>query len=428
MIDAAFPIRLLIRLVLRNLHVLAALTATATFLLLAIGQMVTSFRAGMADPIWPTEPWYLFSNYKLDFGYLIEHSHRIVGFTVGILATVLAFGLWLGGSCPRAKWVGVAGLLLLLAGYGELHRGLIAQRNVPAAQVTIPQSALGILAVGFVLVLGAALAEYRARSRWAGVRLLGVLALVCVMIQGLLGGFRVKLNELVGTDLAAFHGVFAQVVFGLLVSLAVLTARVKTDQQPPRSLRAWAAVLAGLLFVQVIWGAMVRHDPSPLTQKLHFLTAFLATAVAVWVVRSLFVDPAARSCTGIGAWLLCGLLVAQLYLGVEAWMEKFGAYTLPELVPITKTNATIRTLHALVGSGLLATAVGLAVRLKQAGCPQCPAPELVKDERNASAQVSELEGLALAHGPVQSVSSCVSRLTPTVPDSLPERMPGDASC
>jgi heme A synthase len=370
--------------------------------------MVTSFRAGMADPIWPTEPWYLFSNYKLDFNYLIEHSHRILGYVIGGLASVLALGLWWTELRKVARLTGALAIVVSLVGYGDLHGGLIAQRDVPAAQVTVPSTPLRELVSGLVVVLAISAWGVFARVRGAGLRLLAVLALVCVMIQGLLGGFRVKLNELVGTDLAAFHGVFAQVVFGLVVTVAVLTARVKTEQQPSRSLRGWAAVLAGLLFVQVIWGAMVRHDPSPLTQKLHFLTAFLATAVAVWVVLSLFVDPAARNCTGIGIWLLCGLLVAQLYLGVEAWMEKFGAYTLPELVPITKTNAAIRTLHALVGSGLLATAVGLAVRLKQASCPQCPAPEYRKDELNVSAaHVSEPERLALAHS---------------------TRSPGDASC
>ena len=47
----------------------------------------------------------------------------------------------------------------------------------------------------------------------------------------------------------------------------------------------------------------------------------------------------------------------QIVLGVEAWMAKFGSYTLPELVTITTQYATIRTAHALVGSGLLATAL-----------------------------------------------------------------------
>src|SRR5206468_2101200 len=105
-------------------------------------------------------------------------------------------------------------------------------------------------------------------------------------------------------------------------------------------------------------------DPDPLTQRLHFLTAFLATAVAVCVLRAVFADGAARARAGRAAWALAVLIAVQLVLGVEAWMAKFGAYTLPDLVPVTPENAAIRTTHALVGSGVLAAAVALAVRLR----------------------------------------------------------------
>ena len=52
--EAVRPVRLW-------LHAWAVLTFIATLGLLVLGQLVTSFRAGMADPIWPTEPWYLFA-------------------------------------------------------------------------------------------------------------------------------------------------------------------------------------------------------------------------------------------------------------------------------------------------------------------------------------------------------------------------------
>ncbi len=382
----------------RWLHIWAIACVLATFLMLLVGQMVTSFRAGMADPVWPTEPWYLFSNYKFDLGYLIEHSHRIIGFAVGMMAIVLALGLWLCGPSAAARWAGVVGLALLIGGYGEFHRGMIAQRDTPAADVTLPPNGLAVAGAGLALVLGLACAGLFSGSRGAGLRILGVLALVGVMIQGLLGGFRVKLNELVGTDLAAVHGVFAQVVFGLLVSLAVLTARSPVSVRANSSIRMWSVALVGLLFIQVIWGAMIRHDPNPLTQRLHFLTAFLATAAAVWVLRAVFADPAARLRVRSAGYLLCGLLIVQLYLGVEAWMEKFGAYTLPELVPITKENAAIRTLHALIGSMLLATSLGLAVRLaqKQHGSVQDGGSE-EKDEADLLAFPSNANKLALSH-------------------------------
>src|SRR4051794_7333423 len=170
----------------RWLHVWAVLAVAATFLLLLVGQMVTSFRAGMADPIWPTEPWYLFSNYKFDLGYLIEHSHRILGYTIGGLAVVLAAGLWWTEPRPGVRRVGVFGLFFLLVGYGNFHRDLIAQRDVPAAQVNLLTTSLGWIVGALLLVLGAAISGILARLPHAGTRLLGMLALVAVMIQGLL--------------------------------------------------------------------------------------------------------------------------------------------------------------------------------------------------------------------------------------------------
>src|SRR5438046_5869772 len=138
----------------RWLHAWAVLTAAVTLVLLVLGQLVKSFRAGMADPVWPTEPWYLLDNYKLDPGYLIEHSHRIAGFAVGGLVGVLALGLWWTGTRSAVRWVGVCALLTLLSAFGQFHRELMAQRD--AAQVVLPVkpvwtmtlSLLGLLAIG----------------------------------------------------------------------------------------------------------------------------------------------------------------------------------------------------------------------------------------------------------------------------------------
>lgn len=391
----------------RWLHVWAIVSALTTLLLLCLGQMVTSFRAGMADPVWPTEPWYLADNYKLDLGYLIEHSHRIVGFTVGLLVSVLAFGIWWGEPRKTARWIALAGLFVLLAGYGEFHRGLIAQRTVPAAQVKLPINGTVVTLVGLATVFLVGVTGLFARVNGTGLRLLAMFALVGVMIQGLLGGFRVKLNELVGTDLAAVHGIFAQVVFGLLIATAVLTARNgrrEAFHTQSHSLVQWSVLLALLIFVQIAWGALVRHDPTPLTQRLHFLTAFIATAVAVGVLRAVFVDRDVRIRAGWTAWVLAGLLVVQLYLGVEAWMAKFGTYTLPELVPITVENATIRTAHALIGSGVWASALAMAIRLR----------------RTASTPVNTLE-------PIDSTwSESRSHAVERAPEGVATRFRGDA--
>ncbi|MBY0456799.1 MAG: hypothetical protein K2V38_05645, partial [Gemmataceae bacterium] len=80
-----------LRAVPRWLHVWAVATLLATLLLLGIGQVVTSHAAGMADPLWPTEPWYVFSTatasererFRQDSAFFVEHSHRIAAFGVG---------------------------------------------------------------------------------------------------------------------------------------------------------------------------------------------------------------------------------------------------------------------------------------------------------------------------------------------------------
>src|SRR5205807_7140744 len=123
MMDAMTDTPFTVRPVPRWVRGWAILTVTAAAALLVLGGFVTSFRAGMADPVWPTEPWYLLSNYKLDLGYLVEHSHRIAAFTVGGLVIVLAFGLWWTEPRAAARWAGAVGLVVLVAGFGEFHRG-----------------------------------------------------------------------------------------------------------------------------------------------------------------------------------------------------------------------------------------------------------------------------------------------------------------
>jgi heme A synthase len=364
----------------RWLHVWAVLAACACVVLLAIGQLVTSFGAGMADRVWPTEPWYVFrtatdtekARFKEEFAFFIEHTHRIAGWTIGGLSIILCAGLLWTEPRRAARFVAIAGMVVLIAGYGDFHKGMMAQKDTPTREVTLPAAPLRSVLTGAAVMLGSVASGFGLRARGTGIRLAGALALCAVMIQGLLGGFRVKLNELVGADLAAFHGMFAQVVFGLLVMIATYTARpaaVTGDPLEARRLRRAANLFAHLVFIQVVFGALVRHYPLPLTQRLHFLTAFLATAVAVWLLRAVFASPDARARAGWVAWSLSVLLTLQLYLGIEAWMAKFGAYMLPELVPVTPEGGAIRTLHALIGSGVWGVSLMLLIRLRSAGAP-----------------------------------------------------------
>jgi heme A synthase len=354
---------------------LAVVACAVAVVLLILGQLVTTLKAGMADPLWPTEPWYLLKNYKEEVGYLVEHSHRIVGFAFGGVVSVVVLACWWREPRKRAWWCGVLGMVVLLAGYGELHRAAMNQPD--PNRFDTPVVPLAVIGVALLVLAATGIFGLAAGTRGSGLRLFGTVALVAVMAQGLLGGLRVKLNALHGPELAAIHGVFAQIVFSLVVLLALFCSKPSRTELS-RSAFGPVGWLSLVLFIvllgQLVLGVLVRHLPTPLAQRLHMLTAFLVVAVAVWLLRVGFTNTQVRPRIATAGWLLGLLLAVQLVLGVEAWMGKFseeawagqqaGTY-LPESAIPPPLQVAIRTSHVLVGTGILASAVVLAVGLRR---------------------------------------------------------------
>lgn len=209
-------------------------------------------------------------------------------------------------------------------------------------------------ACAIVLALGMQLA---ARG---GYRASGWVVLVMVSAQGVLGILRVKWNALAGPELAAFHGCFAQLAFATLVGVAVLTSLgARSASKGPEGNFARAAGLCCLLiYAQIVFGALVRHKLDPAAQRLHVLLAFAVVVAVAWLAYRL---RAAGAASRRVAAVLLGLAAAQVALGVEAWMRRFGAGVLPELVPPSAGLALVRSAHHLLGTLIFSTAVGLAV-------------------------------------------------------------------
>jgi cytochrome c oxidase assembly protein subunit 15 len=286
----------------RWLHRWAVLTVCATFVLLALGAIVTTFRVGMADPVWPSSPLYLFfmSWQEPSPGFIIEHSHRLAGYIVGCCVIVLAVGLWL--TDPR-RWV-----------------------------------------------------------RW-----LGTAALLAVIVQGLLGGFRVVLHALLGPNLAMIHGVFAQVVLALLVGVtaAISPGWVHGSMRAVPDLRKldrWVVAITALFFTQIVLGAWIRHFSTALGQRLHFLLAFALVAAVVWLMKIVGSQFAEERALVLPACVLSGLVFVQILLGVEAWMLKYASGLPAEMQAVTIGQAIVRTAHVLTGFGILSTSVLLTLR------------------------------------------------------------------
>ena len=365
----------------RWLHVWAVGTVVATAVLLVLGGFVTTFRVGMADPVWPTEPWYLASNYKVDFGYRLEHFHRILGWLVGALGLVLAFGAWAHEPRRGVRWFGIAALIAMILAFGAFH-GVVRMAPKGEEGAAVVANAI-VMCVTLILVLWAAGRAVRGGGTGGLVRLVVALGMLAGMTQGLLGGLRVRYDELFGREMSAVHGTFAVIVFGLLVATAVLTARPRPGPviPPPvvRKLRWQTAALVGFTFLQIAFGAWIRHFPDPISNRMHLLFAFAVVGFATLAIKQALSDPAARGRLKLPARFLMGLITLQVVLGIEAWLGKFLTGTLPELEVLTARDwdkALTRTAHAHVGAWVLAVGVIFAL-LARRDRPEVVGPQAV---------------------------------------------------
>lgn len=120
--------------------------------------------------------------------------------------------------------------------------------------------------VGFLTVV-LAIWLWRAESRrW--VRNLGVIAVTAVLLQGALGGLTVIF--LLPTPISVSHAALAQSFFCLVSAIALFTSpwwhRTSGghgENTDPRVFKA-ALVLTGIVFLQLILGAVMRHTQSGL--------------------------------------------------------------------------------------------------------------------------------------------------------------------
>ena len=209
------------------LHWYAVVAAASVSLLICSGGLVTSHEAGMAVPDWPNTFGYnmfLFPVSRWVGGVLFEHTHRLIASTVGLLTVILCVALFV---IEDRRWV----------------------------------KTLGLIAVG------------------------------AVVAQGILGGLRVTENN---TVLGLFHGCLAQGFFALMATIALVTSRfwerleragtepradgeqkrksaaanqslITSHQSLLTSCRRWVVVVTGMVFLQLVLGASMRHSHAGLS-------------------------------------------------------------------------------------------------------------------------------------------------------------------
>ena len=107
-------------------HALALLLVGATWLMICVGGLVTTLKAGMAFADWPTSDGYnmfLYPWFKAAHDKFIEHGHRLFGTVIGMLSIAVAVVIWLRDSRRWMRWLGAfaVGLVIFQGALGGMR-------------------------------------------------------------------------------------------------------------------------------------------------------------------------------------------------------------------------------------------------------------------------------------------------------------------
>jgi heme a synthase len=297
------------------LHLFAVLAAAATGLLIFAGGLVTSTESGLSVPDWPNTYGYFMFFFPLDKmvgGIFFEHTHRLIASMVGFLILVLA--VWLWRSEPRG-WV----------------------------------------------------------------RRLGFIALAAVITQGILGGITVLWY--LPDPVSIAHASLAQIVFCLTMTIALVTspgwkrAYARSGPTPDDlTLQRVAAVTTGLIYLQIVIGATMRHtgaglaipdfplmfgqlmpphwDPKIAIHFAHRVGAVIASLAILATTGHVLYHHRMRKELLRPSLLLLVLLIVQITLGA--------------VTVLSQKQFVINSLHVVTGASVLVTSLVLTLRAHRA--------------------------------------------------------------
>lgn len=295
--------------------------AFATFPLIWIGGLVTSYDAGMAVPDWPSTygynlflyPWSTWISGPWDL--FIEHGHRLWGAVTGLCAIALVGVAWWRKRSQPVLW-GLA---------------------------------------------------------WG--------ALLLVIFQGFLGGMRVRWRS---QALAQLHGIVGPVFFAYTLTLCAVTSRWwQTPNEVHRSgfgistfWRGWVWILPLAAVAQLMLGSSVRHVDGLMPPTLFrfsvighvILGVSLGVAFPVIAILAVIGHPPApirRRAIALG-WLA----LPQILVGFATWLLRYGWPSfLGSASPFSTWTATAEsssqalfaTAHVAMGALILAVSTSLAI-------------------------------------------------------------------
>lgn len=206
------------------------------------------------------------------------------------------------------------------------------------------------------IVLAIWLLRSEVGRRFRAVRLLGPIAVVGVLFQGLLGGITVI--YLLPPPVSILHAVTGQTFFCLMVAIAFVTSRSpEVDLQIPagHGFERLLFRLMALVYCQLILGAIYRH-----TKSILWLHVTVGVAIAILAALLFAASSRIRGTARLSAstGLLAVLVLLQLLLGLTAWQLRVNPVA---EIPPPILHTSIRTLHQTMGGLILGAALWMSL-------------------------------------------------------------------
>ncbi len=276
------------------------LLLVGTFLLIALGGVVTSTESGMADPHWPSFEGELapsIERMKENRGLLFEHTHRVVAGLVAIFTCGLAVAIRARDrrkSVRRLGW-SAAGLVLLIALLG----GATVLFNTPP-EISVVHVSLAMLFLSLVTSLAVVYGR-----KWQPGRV------------SLLGG----------------------------------------DADDARWLRGGAIACAATVYLQIILGAVLRHAYEGV--MLHVIWAFAVFTAVVMVVARVFSRHGKALEVVMPGLLLAVLVLAQFFLGFTAFVSRPDGVDDAG----SHLHQAVASSHQIIGAAMMVASVVFLLRV-----------------------------------------------------------------
>jgi cytochrome c oxidase assembly protein subunit 15 len=311
-------------------HRIAWIVATATFLLIVVGGLVTSKGVGMSVPDWPTTYGYnmfLFPYSKWVGGIFWEHSHRLLASGVGLLTLILAGATFLKDRRSWVRWLAVIAVLAVTI------QGVLGGLRVTLYkdQIGIFHTALAQSFFGLLLIIIAITGKGFLRGAWfanraaASMRWLVLAGLVITYFQiGVAATIRHQHAPLAIRDFPTAYGrlipktspealaeintarqadKMAPVTAGqinlqlahragavVLLVIVIVTAILSVSQTPlGHWLRAWSLLWVGAILLQILLGAVtIWSNKAADAATAHMAMGALLTGFAILFTFRLF--------------------------------------------------------------------------------------------------------------------------------------------